>query len=92
LRGILLYAPPKVQQGQMAWEAAQAQVERTLQARTEILAMAAATEVYQTYSLRQLMDELHPLPSEQIQQHRALWLKLIGFEALRHQMIQKINK
>jgi hypothetical protein len=78
----------KVQQGQMEWAAAKAQVEGTLQARTEILNTAAQTEVYKTHTIGQLISELHPQPSEQIKQYPALWLKLIGFAALRHQMTQ----
>lgn len=71
-----------VRNGKLELTDAKNRILKAVSYRAEVLAIAAQTEVYQTFTIRQLIEEILPNPTEQIKQHPNLWLKLIGLYAI----------
>ena len=71
-----------VRNGQLELTNAKNRILKAVNYRSEVLVIAAQTEVYQTFTIRQLIEEILPNPTEQIKQHPDLWLKLIGLYAI----------
>lgn len=81
----------KAQKGKISIDSARKTVEQTLSLRSELLKAASEIEAFKDHTIAELMNEIHPLPTERLKEHRELWIKLIGFTAARAQIAGNRN-
>ena len=70
----------KVEKGEMSFEKAQKLIETAYLLRNEILEIARTIEEFKDFSMRQLIKEIEPTPSDLIKNHRLLWTKIIAIK------------